>query len=139
VSARTPPENEDSWVSKLAVIVTSLIPVALIFPAMDALGSPNGYTEQLLFLIPSYSICGAFWWALAVPSVRDEVRLWVGDEIPGDGPPRLTARAIGNVIAGVAIVALGQFLSLEGPYLWPAYVQAGLGVVLLVVGIGFRR
>jgi hypothetical protein len=112
--------------------------VALAFPAMEALGSPNGYSEQLLFLIPAYAICGAFWWALAVPSVRDEVRLWAGDEIPG-GAPKLTARALGNLLAGGAIVALGRYLSLEGPYLWPAYVQAFLGVVLVVVGLGVRR
>ena len=133
-----PKKSHDSWPTRLAVWLTAALPVVLYLVALRGFKTPNGTPINAFYLMATYALCGSIWWALAMPTVRDEVRLWVGDPIDGAGRPRLALRSVGNIIAGVVLVALARFFSLDGPYMWPAYLQAALGLMLLMLGLTRR-
>lgn len=127
--------NPDSWQTTVVTFVASLAPVALFLVAMGRMDSPNGMLEGTLYLIPAYALCGALWWALMVPTLRDEVRVWVGDPVDGGGRPRLWPRALANLAVGGALIGAGGFFGLDGLYLWTAYLQALVGFALIVIDI----
>ncbi len=130
--------QRDSWPTRLAVWLTAAAPVALYLVAIRGFKTPNGTPINALYLLATYALCGAIWWALAMPTVRDEVRLWVGEPVDGGRRPNLALRSVGNIVAGVALVAAGRFFSLDGPFLWPGYLQGALGAMLLMLGLTRR-